>query len=615
MCGIAGIVAREGQPVDGRPLSAMLESIAHRGPDGSGTIYRTQLAMGARRLAIVDPLHGAQPFWSDDGAVVAVMNGEIFNHDQLRKDLAAAGFRPRTRCDAELVPFLYQLYGPTFVDRINGQFAIALYDFSRRSFFAWRDPFGICPLFWTERNSILIFASEIKALLRHAQVRPVLDPVGLDQILTFPGPVSPQTLFESIWSLPPGHRLEAREGQPCHVAPYWDLAFSPTEEGRSDESLAEEFEQLLFDAVKLRAASDVPTALYLSGGLDSSLVSAMLRRVLPEADLDAFSIDFEDKLVSEAEYQRLMVEAIGANGHVAKLGAEEVWRKLDQVVWHTETPLRETFNVASLSLSEMARAAGHKVVLAGQGADELFAGYVGYRFDARSRGAVSSGVNAEGEINRALWGNENFVYERRYGAFARVRQSLYSAHLRERFADFDCTSRPLLPEAPPSAWSVLQRRSYIDCKLRLADHLLSGHGDRMAMASGVEVRYPFLDRHIGEFAARLPDRLKLSGLTEKFIVKQAGSRWLPPEIVNREKFGFTAPGSPVLLRLPHDRIQDLLSDERIARQNVFDVAEVQRLKARYSRAGFRIAVPFETDLLITVITYGLFSELFSIPDL
>ncbi len=615
MCGISGIVSRTGAPVDASDLSRMLDQLAHRGPDAAGIAFTDDIAIGARRLSIVDVIHGAQPVSSENGGVIAVMNGEIFNHHELRRDLEARGFKFRTKCDAELVPALYAAYGRDFAKHLNGQFAIALYDFSEKLFLGWRDPFGICPFFYTLIGDDLIFASEVKGILAHRKVRRRLDCTGLDQILTFPGPISPRTMFEGVSSLPPGSCLEMARGREARTFPYWDLEFGGDERDRSDDAWSEELEALLLEAVRLRKAEEVATGLYLSGGIDSSLVGAMLRHLSPSADLDAFSIEFEDGLISEAKHQEMMRRSLGARAHVTKLDPRGVWSRLEAVVRHTETPLRETFNAASLALSEMAHASKHKVVLAGQGADELFAGYVGYRFDARPGQRQPAGSNAEAELNEALWGDPDFSYERRYGAFADTKLKLYSPDLRASFADFDCVKAQVLTSRPPASVSRLQRRSYVDCKLRLGDHLLSGHGDRMAMASSVEVRYPFLDKNVAAFAARAHDAIKLRPGKEKFVVKSVGARWLPSEIVDREKFGFTAPGSPALLTLNDERVADLLSDDRIRRQNVFDVEEVARLKARYATPGFRIAVPFETDLLITVITYGMFSEMFQIPDL
>jgi asparagine synthase (glutamine-hydrolysing) len=613
MCGIAGIVSRDDRAVDASLLSNMLQSLAHRGPDGAGMSFKPQIALGTRRLAIVDEMHGAQPCWSEDGSVVSILNGEIFNFKELRQDLVAAGVKLRTQCDAEILPHLYDRHGANFVDLLNGQFAIALYDFRQRRFLAWRDPFGICPLFYMETSGQLVFGSEIKAILSAQQDKPRLDLLGLDQIFTFPGPVSPRTLFDGIRALPPGHVLDMRAGQEIRVSAYWDLTFPAEASQRNFDDWVDELENLLLDAVRIRAPDETRVGLYLSGGLDSSLVGALLRACRPESPIHSFSIDFEDTLVSEGQHQAVMVEALAARHSTAKLGSAEVLDRLKQVIWHTETPLRESFNAASLALSEMARDAGLKAVLAGQGADELFAGYVGYRFDARGGRTITD--NMEASVNERLWGDPQFTYERNYGTFVRERTPLYASALRNTFDEFNCTSisRPLRPLS--SDLSKLQRRSYVDVKMRLADHLLSGHGDRMAMANSIEVRYPFLDMRVANLARSMPDQVKLNNLTEKYVVKAVGSRWLPNEIVARQKFGFTAPGSPTLLTLNDQYVEHCLSTETIQKQGLFDPEMVAHLKERYGRPGFRIAVPYQSDLLMTVLTCSMFMEIFDFTDL
>jgi len=615
MCGIAGIISRNGVPLDHWRLDRMLDAIRHRGPDSRGTFYGETLAIGAHRLAIVDVRRGVQPTWSPDGNVLAVFNGEIFNHEDLRKLLEKQGYVFSTKCDTELIPALYQHYGRDFVHELNGQFAIGLYDFNKQAFFAWRDPVGICPFFYSVTQDKLLFGSEIKALLAHGSLNPALDLTGLDQILTFPGPISPRTLFKGIHALPPGCRLEARRGEEPLIENYWDFQFDEDDTIRSVESWVDELETLLFDAVRIRRSSEQRTGIYLSGGIDSSLVASMLRRLCKGEELHTFSIEFRDRLLTEAAHQDCVRRALAAKGHVFLMSDRDVLDRLEAVVWHTETPVRETFNAASLALSQMARQQRHKVVLAGQGADELFAGYVGYRFDAKVRGVRAPADQREQLLNERLWGDPNFLYETKYAALGNAKKKFYSPAVRETLGAFECTKHAVLGRPPSATATSIQRRSYVDLKLRLADHLLSGHGDRMSMANGVEVRYPFLDKRVVSAAARMPDLMKLRDMKEKFVVKKVGERWLPAQIVDREKFGFSASGSPMLLALKDDRVEELLSEERIKRQNLFDVEEIRRLKVRYSQPGFRLAVPFETDFLIVAITFALFSDLFGIDGI
>jgi asparagine synthase (glutamine-hydrolysing) len=612
MCGIAGIVSREMAGIEHNVAERMLAVLTHRGPDFTACEYRSDFAMGVRRLSIVDVVHGKQPVWFEDGSVVAVLNGEVFNHHALRTELERHGYVFRTKNDTELIPALYRRYGVDFVDKINGQFAIALYDLNARVFHAWRDPMGICPFYYaTPRFGSFIFASEIKAICAFPGFEARLDPVGLDQIITFPGPVSPTTLFAGVSSLPAGCHVSCALGGEPKVERYWQMTFDEENEEHSEQEWTDQFTALLGEAVRLRVADEVPTALYLSGGLDSSLIGALMS-VKAGSRLHAFSVDFDDKLISERAYQEVMAEFLDAQHHSLLLDARGICDRLERVVLHTETPLRETFNTASLALSEMASSQGIKVALAGQGADELFAGYVGYRFDARLRHPARAGATADGQINMRIYGDSSFTYERRHNHFDISRRAIYSPYLRNSFDNFNSSKTvSLVEDISPNA-TILQRRSVVDLRLRLADHLLAGHGDRMAMANSVEVRYPFLDPHVVRLAQRLPDSLKLRGLCEKYIVKQVARRRLPKGIIEREKFGFTASGSPALLRLNDERINYYLSKEKLTRDNVFDLAEVDRLTKLYRADNYRVNVPFETDLLITVITYGMLSDAFSI---
>jgi asparagine synthase (glutamine-hydrolysing) len=612
MCGIVGIISQDRTEIKHDVIDRMLATLIHRGPDFTAAEYRSEFAMGVRRLSIVDVVHGKQPVWSEDGRVVAVLNGEIFNHHALRAQLETQGYVFRTQNDAELIPALYRQYGLDFVDYINGQFAIALYDLNEHTFHAWRDPIGICPFFYAmPRLGVFVFASEIKGIFAFPGFGARLDPVGLDQIITFPGPVSPTTLFVGVFSLPAGCRVSFALGNAPKVQRYWRMTFEEKNEGQSEDEWAEQLSDLLEDAVKLRAPDELPTALYLSGGLDSSLVGSFMRPKKGEI-IQTFSVDFDDKLISERPYQLMIADFLGSKNHSLLLDPRGICDRLERVVLHSETPLRETFNAASLALSEMASSQGFKVALAGQGADELFAGYVGYRFDARLRNSAPAVVAPEAEINRRLWGDPNFIYERRHNRFDGVRRAIYSPHLNDSFDNFNSsTMTSFAPELPPNV-SVLQRRSAIDLTLRLANHLLAGHGDRMAMANSVEVRYPFLDLRVVRLAQQLPDSLKLNGMREKHIVKRVGRSRLPKRIVEREKFAFTASGSPALLRLEDERIEYYLSEEKLKRDNVFNILEVARLAKLYRAEGYRINIPFETDLLITVITYGMLSETFDI---
>jgi asparagine synthase (glutamine-hydrolysing) len=312
-----------------------------------------------------------------------------------------------------------------------------------------------------------------------------------------------------------------------------------------------------------------------------------------------------------------MSEAVNSVHHEIPFEESDIAPRLRDAVYHSECPLKETYNTASLALAQETRRSGVKVVLNGEGSDELFAGYVGYRFDKRRtpgrKGRDLDTVLAD-ELRERLWGDPDLDYEKDEYAFRETKQALYSEAVAERFPEFDCTNFPVVNKERLRSRHPLHKRSYLDFKLRLAGHLIADHGDRMAMAHSVEARYPFLDINVVEFCRRIPPDLKLKGFTEKYILKRAAEGFVPAEIVNREKFGFVAPGSPALLRGQSEWVADMLSYERVRRQGYFNPDTVEHLKKKYSARDFRLNLTLEDDFLIVVLTFGLFQELFGLPD-
>ncbi len=622
MCGVVGIFdfLRQSR-VNRDVLEHMIGRLTHRGPDGIRTAGDERAGLACSRLSIIDLENGWQPM-SAGSHVVAVCNGEIFNHRVLRDELERRGHRLRTRCDVEVIPYLYLEYGTSMFERLNGQFAAIIYDARRRVMVAARDHFGICPLFYTVAGGCAYFASEIKALLAHPDIPRRLDPIGLDQVLTFPGNISPRTSFAGISSIQPGHFVEVCPNGSIHDREYWDLNYPEDGEDADDDAhdethelaLIEELDHLLGNAVQLRLQADQPVGSYLSGGLDSSLVSAVMRRRRPsQAEFAAFSVDFQDKLLSEGKFQRFIARYLHATHHQQTLDQDGIVQRLRTVVQHSEQPLKESFNSATLMLSELAHQSGYRVVLAGQGADELFAGYVGYRMDAAPALRRSSQLDdMERGLNQRLWGDRDFVYEKLHGAFRAARLRLLSPQLRDVLSRHDAVEDFVVRRDRLDKRDALHRRSYIDVKLRLGDHLLSDHGDRMAMANAVEVRYPFLDLELVDFVTRLPRRLKLNGFTEKYILRRVAERYLPAPILQREKFGFAAPGSADLIKAGDEYIDTLLSPSEIRRRGVFDANEVSRVRGLYTQPNYRVNVPFETDLLMVVLTTGILQDSFDL---
>jgi len=620
MCGIVGYIDLRGEGrIDREQLARMTDTIHYRGPDSCGYFVAQNIGLGFRRLSIIDLLSGDQPIYNEDGSIVLICNGEIYNHLELRQQLVKQGHTFATKSDVEVLLHLYEEEGEDFVKKLNGQFAFALYDRKNNKLLLARDHFGINPLFYTIVDGLFIFASEIKAILEHPSVPREVDLTGLDQVFSFPGLVSPRTMVRGISSLKSGHRITVnRTG--VAVAEYWDLDYPKLGESSYDKPESyyiDELEEILFRSVKLRLQADVPVGFYLSGGLDSSLIAAAIGKVSNGYRRHSFSVSFTDKEFCEREYQRQVARHVNSAHHEIMFDESEVIQRLSSMIYHCECPVKETYNTCSMALSEAVKRNGIKVVLTGEGADEWFAGYVGYRFDSlRARQAKKADAEStfENKIREQVWGDKNVVYEVNLTSLQQQNTELYSHQIKDHFEEFNCLNNELVNRDRLAGRHILHQRSYLDFKLRLTDHLLADHGDRMALANSVEARYPFLDKDLVEFARTIPPDLKLRGFTEKYILKRIAERFIPKNVVDREKFGFRAPGSPFLLKQNVEWINDLLSYERIRRQGYFNPTVVESLKTRYSTPGFRLNFPFESDFLNVVLTHGIFLDLFKMPN-
>lgn len=603
-------------------LVRMTGKLMHRGPDSAGYFVEDAVGLGFRRLSIIDLETGDQPIRSEDGRLVLLCTGEIYNHRELRRELAERGHVFATRSDVEVLLHLYEECGPALLERLNGQFAFVLYDRDRRSLLLARDHFGVNPLYHATADGYFLFGSEIKALLEHPAAPRQVDLTGLDQVLCLPGVVSPRTLFKGIESLGSGHRIVVEDGR-VEVAEYWDLDYPLAGELSYEEPESRYMERLaalLERSVEHRLQADVPVGLYLSGGLDSSLITALACR-LRGAGQQTFSIAFDDRSIDETRFQRLMAARLGTVHHEIRFDWQQIASRLRDMVYHCECPVRESYNTCSLALSQAARQAGVKVILGGEGADEMFAGYPGYVFDQLGpRRTTDQGPDArrERQLRERVWGDPDLFYEIDLHSLDARRNALYSPALAAAAASFDCLSLPLVEPRRLRGRHPIHQRSYLDFKLRLADHLLADHGDRMALANSVEGRYPFLDIGVVGLVREIPPDMKVCNFVEKYILKKISTGLVPPEIVAREKFGFRAPGSPYLLAQGLDWIDDLLSHERIKRQGFFDADKVAAL-----RAAARCAPPgagglnphLETDFLMIVLSFNLLCELFDLPDL
>ena len=621
MCGIAGFIsADDKRPADRNIVMRMADTLTHRGPDSAGYFVDGHAALGFRRLSIIDIETGNQPIYNEDGSIVVICNGEIFNYRELGRTLERQGHSFRTKSDVEVLVHLYEEKGIDFLNDINGQFAFAIYDRKNQTLFLARDQLGINPLFYTMVQGVLVFASEAKALLAHPLVPREVDLTGLDQILSFPGLVSPHTMFKGIQSLKSGHYMVA-DTKGVRIKEYWDLNYPEIDASNSEQSHAyyeDRLRECFERSVAYRLQADVPVGFYLSGGLDSSMIAAMIKRVSPDTTRHSFSVGFTDKELSEVKHQRLMAETVGSVHHEIIFDETDITERLARMIYHCECPVKETYNVCSMSLSQAARDNGISVVLTGQGADELFAGYVGYRFDgAGLSGGRTYGFETvlEDEIRERLWGDPNLFYETDQYAFREVKTALYSEQVNRSYDEFDCLNFPLVNKDRLRNRHPVHQRSYLDFKLRLVDHLLIEHGDRMAMANSVEARHPFLDLDLVEFAQTIPPGLKLNNLTEKYILKRAARDLVPQSILEKEKFGFRAPAGTFLAKQHSELVSDLLSYARIKQQGYFSPDAVERIKFQYSQEGFRLNPHTEVDLLMLVLTFGLFLEIFQMPSL
>lgn len=611
------------RPADPRVLERMAETVTHRGPDSGGLFVADHVGLAVRRLSIVDLRTGDQPIYSCDGTVVVCCNGEIFNHGELRTELMAAGHIFRTSSDVEVLVHLYEDLGIRLVHKLNGQFSFVIYDRPRRRLVLARDHVGITPLHYTVADGTLVFGSEIKAMLAHPLVPREVDLTGLDQVLVLPGLVSPRTMFRGISSLPPGHLLVLEDGL-IHTQRYWDLDYPlaedlPASQAQDHADQLARLERALLRSVELRMRADVPHGYYLSGGLDSSFIAAMAGRLAQGSQLSTFSVVFPDDRISEQPHQQLMAKSLGTAHTEVLVTLDDLMAGLAEVVWHCECPLKESYNVASLRLSRAVREHGAKVVLTGEGADELFAGYVGYKFDKKRSGRKSRPrprpLSDEEQLRLRLWGNSNLAYGRDLTGLTQIRRSLYSREVAARLDSFDCLAQPLVDTTQLAGRHIMHQRSYLDFKLRLADHLLGDHGDRVALANSVEARYPYLDRNVIDEARAMSPDLMLHGFEEKYALKHLAAGYLPAEIVGREKFAFNANASPELIRLNESWVDHYLSPSRIRKNGYFDPGFVAELRHKYADREVGLDLLYEDDLLMTVITHGIFLEAFDMPDL
>ena len=617
MCGIAGFFGRPNPTVPARALvRRMIDAVAHRGPDAQGFFVGDEIGLGHARLSILDLASGRQPMANADKNVWISFNGEIFNYVELREELIARGRRFATTSDTEVILQLYEELGPDCVTRLNGDFAFALWDARRRRLMLARDRMGVRPLYYTRRNGTLYFASEVKALLEVPGVSAELDPIALDQIFTFWFPLAPRTAFKHIDELKPAHVLIA-DPHGTVVRPYWTLDYPRLDEegphdARAEAALTDEVEHLLLDATRIRLRADVPVGAYLSGGLDSSLVAAAAKRFVAER-LRTFSLTFESAEFDESEHQQAMVRALGTAHESVACTAADIARLFPQAIRHGEKPILRTAPAPLLALSDLAHRNGFKVVLTGEGADEVFAGsdlckeaklrrFCARQPESRRRPLLFRrlypylpGLQAQSAKYLAAFFGTGIgpLDDPLFSHLPRLRttagaKAFFSRDLRAALAGYDALAelRESLP-AEFARWHPLSQAQYLETAYLLPGYILSSQGDRVAMAHAVEGRFPFLDHRVVELGARIPPQLKLNGLREKHILRKSAERLLPATIANRTKQPYRAPDAHAFIGPDGpDYVARRFGAADLAAAGYFDPAAVERLVAKCRNGKF-----------------------------
>ncbi len=642
MCGINGIAAFSMQTnISERDVRSMIPPLHHRGPDGSGVYIDPgqRIGLGHTRLSIIDLAGGAQPMHNEDQTVWVTFNGEIFNYLELRQTLLKQNHSFHSHSDTEVIVHAYEQYGDAFVQHLNGQFAIALWDSDRQRLLLVRDRAGILPLFYTRQGDRLLFASEIKALLPQLSEAPRISAAALDQIFTFWAPRSPNTLFENIFEVQPGHMLVLENGH-LHESLYWDWRFPEQDDYHqgSDAELAEQLYELLADATSIRLRADVPVGAYLSGGLDSSALIALIRNH-SDTPLKTFSIGFEEQSLDESIFQQQMVDHLGVENSRILCRNRDIAEDFPTTIFHTESTILRTAPTPMRQLSGLVRTSGYKVVLTGEGADEVLGGYDLFK-EAKIRQFWGRHPQSEWRplLLKTLYpyletsGTQAKAYLRKYYSIGldNPDQPGFS-HLTRWFTTSQCkvffsqelnaalredAVNGLTGQLPPAfgQWHSFNRAQYLEAKTLMGDYLLCSQGDRMLMSNSVEGRFPFLDHRVIEFANRLNPKLKMRALNEKYLFKQAMKNQLPRQIIERHKQPYRAPDIPAFFSAhPPAYVDDLLSEEKLKHYGYFDAQKVGFLLKK-ARRGSSIAYKDNMALvgvLSTQLCHYFFIERFS----
>ncbi|MEO8335905.1 MAG: asparagine synthase (glutamine-hydrolyzing), partial [bacterium] len=606
MCGICGIAlsSRSGAEVERSTIERMRDVLTHRGPDGAGLFVQGRIGLGHRRLSIVDPEAGQQPMASDDGAIQIVYNGEVYNHPEISRRLEAEGHHYHTHCDTESVLKLYEQHGAQTPTHLRGMFAFAIWDAKQETLFIARDRFGIKPLYYavTEDGS-LYFGSEMKSILASGAINGVFDQTSLPEYLSSHSTFGAGTMFRGIQRLEAGHTLTWRDGV-VTIERYWDLSFAHEGEDTRDEaSVIAEYDELFREAVRMRLMADVPLGTFLSGGIDSAAITAVMASLIDER-VRTFSVAFEEREANELGYARMVAKKFNTEHREVIVSAAAFWDALPQMIWQEDEPIAHPSSIPLYFVSKLA--AEHvKVVLTGEGSDEVLGGYNRYRVTmynmrfgstyermipdgGRSlvRSAIDSlprGSKIRQKLNRTfltLPADVTTLYMDNFAVFSRQRlEGLWSPAAREKLGLLSPYATAEQYYESSDADTMLNKLLYVDTKTYLHELLMKQ--DQMSMAASIESRVPFLDHKLVEFAARMPESMKVRGMTTKYVLRRIMTGVLPPEILSRRKMGFPVPMG-AWLRGPYRHVLDefVLGHRALAR-GLFDVESLKRLVASH----------------------------------
>ena len=634
MCGIASILLSSSTPPQlESKLREMTDTQTHRGPDAEGQQVFSRgdlhVGLGHRRLSIIDLAGGIQPMSNEDQTVWVTYNGEIYNHLELRNELIQRGHRYQTQSDTETIVHAYEEWGPDCVNRFRGMFAFVIWDEKRQTLFAARDKLGIKPLYYAVAKDRLLCASEMKSIIASGLCPAELNAGRLPELLTFGYISGKNTLFRGIDVLPPGHRMLWRSGT-LEVQQYWDVP--PAEEEVTEQQASEwvdQFTALFEETVRLRLMSDVPLGVFLSGGLDSSAIATTMAKQMADP-LMTFSVGFDSQYYSEFSFAREVAKSIGAEHHEVVLSAENLIASIPKLVWHEDKPIRNPSSVALYHVAELARERV-KVVLTGEGSDELYAGYSRYwatLFNLKWGSLYEKMVphwlrekcvrpllwkwplplNVKKKISHTFLNHamrpEELVFDNFHAIFPqRIHESLFSADFYAEVKNENPYRDVMNLYEGRGGKNDLDRLLYVDQKTYLVELLMKQ--DRMSMAASIESRVPFLDHEMVEFASRVPNRLKLNGKCEKYLVKQAVSKIVPQSILTREKMGFPVPLRQWLHESYGGLFASVLASEKTRQRNIFNVAFLDRLLTENQR-GRRD----HTDALWTLMNFEIWARVF-----